>query len=187
MEKLYAYVDETGQDTQGTLFLLAVVVVGDERDILLRWLENVEYETGKHLRSWHKSSHRVRIAYIDRIIESPRFRDAIFYAVYHEARAYRDLTLLTIAKALGTRMGSQRYRATVVIDGLQRGEVRGVAVGLRRIRVPVHKVRGARDESNALVRLADAMAGFLRTAEEGDAEWRERLGRAVARGIICRV
>ena len=37
MEKLYAYVDETGQDTQGTLFLLAVVVVGDERDILLRW------------------------------------------------------------------------------------------------------------------------------------------------------
>ena len=64
MEKLYAYVDETGQDTQGTLFLLAVVVVGNERDILLRWLENMEYETGKRLRSWHKSSHRVRIAYI---------------------------------------------------------------------------------------------------------------------------
>jgi hypothetical protein len=177
-------VDETSQDTQGTLFLLAVVVVGDERDILLRWLETVEYETGKHLRSWHKSSHRVRLAYIDRITESPRFCDAIFYAVYHETRAYRDLTLLTIAKALGTRMGSRRYRATVVIDGLQRGEVRAVAVGLRRLRV---KVRGARDESNALVRLADAMAGFLRTAEEGDAEWRERLGRAVARGIICRV
>jgi hypothetical protein len=36
MEKLYAYVDETGQDTKGTLFLLAVVVVGDERDALYR-------------------------------------------------------------------------------------------------------------------------------------------------------
>jgi hypothetical protein len=65
--------------------------------------------------------------------------------------------------------------------------VRDVAVGVRRMRVPVEKVCGARDESHAFVRLADAMASFLRSAVEGDGEWRERLGRAVARGIIDRV
>jgi hypothetical protein len=36
-------------------------------------------------------------------------------------------------------------------------------------------VCGARDESPALVWLADAMAGFLRDAKEGQAEWQARL------------
>ena len=55
--------------------------------------------------------------------------------MYRGAEACRDLTLLTIAKALGERMGGREYRATVIIDGLERGETRQVAVGLRRIRV----------------------------------------------------
>jgi hypothetical protein len=36
MEKLYAYVDETGQETAGAFFLVAVVVAGEERDALVR-------------------------------------------------------------------------------------------------------------------------------------------------------
>ena len=105
--------------------------MGRERDELLRWLEEIEQETGEGLRSWHRSRHQVRLAYVDRIIGDPRLRRAIFYAAYRRTLAYRDLTLLTIAKALGERMGSQRYRATVVIDGLERKETRQVAVGLR--------------------------------------------------------
>ena len=58
---------------------------------------------------------------------------------------------------------------------------------MRRIRVPIRKVRGGRDESNALLRLADAMAGFIRDAEEGVTEWRERLDRAKARGVIRQI
>ena len=42
------------------------------------------------------------------------------YSVYPETRAYRDLTLLTIAKAFGERAGTGDYKATVVIDGLGR-------------------------------------------------------------------
>lgn len=187
MEKFYAYADESGQDTRGAFFLVAVVVTGRERDEVLRWLEGLERETGKGIVAWRKSRHEARIAYIERVLGDPRLRRAIFYSVYPETRAYRDLTLLTIAKALGERAGTGDYKATVVIDGLRRGETRQVAVGLRRIRVPVRKVRGGRDESNALLRLADAMAGFIRDAEEGEAEWRERLERARAVGTIRRV
>ncbi len=53
--------------------------------------------------------------------------------------------------------------------------------------MPIRKVRGARDESHALVRLADAMAEFLRDAEEGQAEWQARFIRAQAQGIISKV
>jgi hypothetical protein len=35
MEKLYAYVDETGQETAGAFFPVAVVVDGEDRDTLL--------------------------------------------------------------------------------------------------------------------------------------------------------
>jgi hypothetical protein len=40
--KLYAYVDETGQDTQGTMFLVSVVVAGETRDAARRVLQDIE-------------------------------------------------------------------------------------------------------------------------------------------------
>ncbi len=187
MKKLYAYADETGQDTLGGFFLVAVVVVGSERDELLHWLVEVEKEAGKGFLPWHKSRHEARAAYVDRVLAEPRLRGSIFYSVYPGTRAYRDLTLLTIAKALGERVRRRDYKVTVVIDGLRRGEARQAAMGLRRIRVPVRKVRGAREESNALVRLADAMAGFIRDAEEGISDWRGRLERAKAQKTIRQV
>lgn len=160
MEKLYAYVDETGQETAGAFFLVAVVVAGEDRDALLEWLAAVEQATGKGKTPWHRSRHEARLAYIDRVLNDARFSGRVFYSVYRGTRAYHDLTLLTVAKALGERSGGNPYRVTVVIDGLPRSEIRLVSVGLRRLRVPIRKVRGARDESHALVRLADAMATF---------------------------
>jgi hypothetical protein len=187
MKKLYAYVDETGQETAGAFFLVAVVVAGENRDALIEWLSSIEQATGKGKTPWHKSRHQARQAYMDRVLNDARLGGSIFYSVYPGTRSYHDLTLLTIAKALGERSAGQPYKVTVIIDGLQRSEIRLVSVGLRRIRVPIRKVRGARDESHALVRLADAMAGFLRDAEEGQAEWQARLLRAQMQGIIRKV
>jgi len=44
-QKLYCYVDETGQDTKGELFIVSVVVVGWDRDALAEQLEMIERET----------------------------------------------------------------------------------------------------------------------------------------------
>ena len=185
-EKLYAYADETGQDTAGGFFLVAVVVVGSAHDELVRLLQNAELTSAKHLLSWQKSRHGVRLAYVEEVLAQPALTRSIFYSVYPGTRAYRDLTLLTIAKALGERT-HRDYKVTVVIDGLRRSETRQVAVDLRRIRVPVRKVRGARDESNALIRLADAVAGFARDGEEGTQPWLALLERAKQRDVIQRL
>lgn len=40
--KLYCYVDETGQDTMGQLFIVVAVIVASERDKLDRYLEEAE-------------------------------------------------------------------------------------------------------------------------------------------------
>jgi hypothetical protein len=39
---LYAYVDETGQDTMGVLYLAAVVIAGEERDTIRKRLAEIE-------------------------------------------------------------------------------------------------------------------------------------------------
>lgn len=46
-QKLYCYVDETGQDTEGDLFVVSLVVTGDERDELLKLCESIEKKSGK--------------------------------------------------------------------------------------------------------------------------------------------
>jgi hypothetical protein len=89
MEKLYAYVDETGQETAGVFFLVAVVIAGDDRDGLLEWLSAVEQATGKGKTPWHKSRHHARQAYMDRVLNDARLRGSVFYAVYPGTRAYQ--------------------------------------------------------------------------------------------------
>ena len=45
-QKLYAYVDESGQDTLGELFLVSVVVTGEARDGLRKKLRTIERVSG---------------------------------------------------------------------------------------------------------------------------------------------
>lgn len=63
----------------------------------------------------------------------------------------------------------QASKATVLFDGLPRSQERWVGSRLRRLGVRTRKVRGVRrEEADALVRLADALCGFVRKALEGE-------------------
>ena len=53
--KYYCYVDETGQDTKGKLFIVAIVIVADKREELIKRIEQVELSSQKYLRKWQKS------------------------------------------------------------------------------------------------------------------------------------
>lgn len=46
-QHLYAYVDESGQDTKGEIFLVSVVIVSTQRDKLRRRLQKIEEDTRK--------------------------------------------------------------------------------------------------------------------------------------------
>lgn len=58
-------------------------------------------------------------------------------------------------------------------------------VALRRLHIKTFKVRGVRkEESDALMRLADAVCGFVRAAREGRGELAKLLDRAKTQGFI---
>ena len=104
---------------------------------------------------------------MDRVLALPRLQGAIFYGVYHGTQAYQAVTNETIRRALDLRAPERDYKVTIFIDGLHRSERRGVGVGLRQAGIPTRKVRSSRDQADALGRLADAMAGFIRDGTEG--------------------
>ena len=51
-EKLYCYVDETGQDTMGRLFLVVLVLTAGQRDQLAADAERIEAQSLKGTAKW---------------------------------------------------------------------------------------------------------------------------------------
>ena len=165
-EKIYAFVDESGQETQGALFLVSVVVTNQDYEQINELLMEIEEQSGKQLKKWSKARFRDRLAYIEAVIQQPLFRGLIFFSRHANSQAYFELTVETTARAIHHK-NKEASPATVTVDGLRGRDVNRFKTRLRGSGVNVRKVRGARDESEPIVRLADAAVGFIRDFLEG--------------------
>jgi len=88
VKKLYCYVDETGQDTQGKLFVVSVVVSSNERDELLKLCEEIEKESGKGKFKWGKAEKKLRLDYLKRIFKTKIFKGKLRYSVFRDTKDY---------------------------------------------------------------------------------------------------
>lgn len=186
-QRLYCYVDESGQDTKGALFLVSVIIAEQEREQLANELEEIERDTRKGLSKWNKTSFARRLAYMRAVLSRQSFAGKIFYAHYANSQAYIELTIYTTAKAILYKSAERAYQATITVDGLSEVEIKRFSKGLRQLSIKVRKVRGARDESAALIRLADAVAGFVRDQIEGQEYTQALFEQGVAAGVIKEV
>ena len=83
MQKLYCYVDESGQDTQGKSFWVSVIIVlQEERDILETLLENVEKQVHKRKFKWKSTHYKVKTKYIQEMLNIKILRSNIFYSFH---------------------------------------------------------------------------------------------------------
>ncbi len=184
MQKFYCYVDETGQDTKGDLFIVSVVVTEDEQEEIIEQLEGIEQDTGKGRVKWMKTKHTARLAYIRQVLALPALKGKLSYAVHHHTTDYITRTVLTTARAITVHARGD-YQATILIDALPKSHVRWVGKELRHLHIRTKKVRGVRkEEASALMRLADALCGFTRGALSGSRELMELLKQAKEDGFI---
>jgi len=186
MQKLYCYVDESGQDTKGKIFLVSVVVTGKERDELRKKLNKIEKSSGKKAKKWTKTKRKQRENYIKQIIGNNSFIGRIYYSCYKDTKSYLDLTILSTAKAVYDRTKGD-FETTVFVDGLKKTEYFRFGAGLRKLKIIVRKVRGIKDESDEFIRLADAIAGFVRDSLENDKIMQELCKKAEEKEIIKKV
>ncbi len=188
LEKLYCYVDETGQDTLGRLFIVVAVITEAERQELIDFLENAEKESGgRRKQAWSKKDKKRREKYLDAAFKPELLRGKVFYEVFRDTKDFERLTAETVAGALGSYSKQNQissYKATIIIDGLNitaAGRVRRI---LQKHNVKIDKIRGERDESSPLLRLADVSARLVRGATQNNLEYQTRLQKYIESGIV---
>ena len=183
---LRLYLDETGQDTKGLFFLVVAVVTGGNRESLREELERIETLTRKRRQKWRKASFDHRIRYLEAVVDQRSFANSLVFCRHEGSTSYTGLTAETAAVVIKQR-SNETDRATVVVDGLTKPEVSRFKFELRRHNLGVRniEVKGARDESEPLIRLADAAAGFLRDYSEGKSYTASLYRRAVERQLFA--
>lgn len=190
MQKIYAYADENGQDTMGRVFIVGVVVLVDSqhKEVLSSACEAFEVASGKGKAKWGKSRPRKRLDYLRRVLADPRFRGKLRYSVFEHGKDYDLATIMAIAKAIHWSK-LHDFTSLVYVDGLSKTKRPEYAQQLRRLGIPTQKVRGVmKDENDALIRLADTLAGFIRDAlDKGTGEEHAIYTRARRKGILVEV
>lgn len=167
-QKFYCFVDESGQDTKGKIFLVAIVVKEQEGlEVLKEKLLKIEAKTKKNLIKWSSSSKEVREKYLKEVTALKEISGAIFYSIYHDTKEYVPLVAITLAKAIHCKnntMGLNR----IIIDGLNDKERDRIRLELKKLGIRYDKIRGMKDEQDAVLRLADTIAGLFRSFKEGE-------------------
>ena len=183
--KLYCYADETGPDTKGKMFLVAVIITTSElREVIERNLEDLEEKSGKGILKWRLTSQSSKRSYLLGILGIDALQESLFYALYRDTKDYFKLIAKTLANAIIAVSGGKDYQATIYIDGLRKTEITQVVKFLSMEGIKRRKVKGMRDESSAYIRLADALAGFFRDYEEGDSYTKELFQLFSARAFV---
>lgn len=186
MQKIYCYVDETGQDTKGALFLVALVMVTKERGDLRKLLRQIEKRSGKTNRKWKHTTISQRLAYLQEVINERKFHGKLFFQEFTNTAEYLTCTVAAIAAGIN-RGAFQQYKVIILIDGLGKKERKIVGARLRARHIHTEKVRGVRDETDEFIRLADALAGFIRDAREGQAYAQRLYTRILSEGIVIQL
>ena len=153
------YVDESGQDTKGKLFVVAVVAVGSS-DVLRQCCEFFEESSGKRKVKWRSAQKEKRLAYLRAVIsDASALGVTLFYSVSRRTTDYDSATIDGIAKAI-RRLRNPGSRFYIYVDGLAKSKCHVYKTRLRQLSCPVRKVsRVGKDENEPIIRLADALAG----------------------------
>ncbi len=186
--KLYCYVDETGQDTEGDMFIVSVVIPED-RDAVLQYLDALEARTGKGKVKWRKAEVENRLQYLEEIFTQKNYPLKVYYSVYEETKEYKMSTILTVAKAMNNVDAEKNAIFTLLVDGLNEKDQRYYGSQLRSLGLHPRKIRGIKkDENDAFIRLADSVCGFVRDIKEkGSGRAMSIFNKGLQEGVLIEV
>jgi hypothetical protein len=112
------------------------------------------------------------------VLEKNVVPGGVFFGAYPKPLPYFFPFVEVIERAI-KMMGRKHYTARILIDGIDRQKAREITNALRLRDVCLETVKGRRDESEPLIRLADMWAGCVRAAALGSREEEELLDRAL--------
>ena len=189
MAKLCAYVDESGQDVPQSWKNIGFIVGGvsipcQTQEALSSQLLQVEERIPSGWRKWSRAKDIAREPYIRGVLSIQELQGLLYYAVYTSGNDYELLTAKTAAEILMLHEGN-KVKCAVYVDGMDKTVSQRFAVALRQKHgVLTGKVRGLKDESSPLIRLADALCGWVSEARGGNVLFNQLLDQAKKDGFV---
>jgi len=168
-QNLYCFVDETGQDTKGKLFsVCCTIVVSFE---LMKELENFLLEIEEQINKktkWRKTDFKIKILFLETLLKNKdKLKGHIFIEHFYNIGDFLKATVSAICRSIKKSQNEDKS-AIIYIDGLDKNIVKKVSVMIRHQGIKTKKVKGLKDEQSALIRLSDALAGFVRDYLEAE-------------------
>ena len=165
MLKLYCYSDETGQDTGGKFFLVSILLSDKESlEEIRNKISKIENKT-KGRTKWAKTDNKRKISFLKIILNLKILRKNLYYSVYQNTTTYTPLVAMAISKAIIHKIKNYngKYKVNIVIDGLGKKDRDIARKEFKNLNIKYNKIKiGLKDEQDVLLRLVDAMAGFIR-------------------------
>lgn len=163
--KIYVYVDETGQDTQGQIFIvICIIIIGVDHKIkTAQLLEKIEKQTNKKAK-WHKSSKKAKLNYLSKLNQLPDFK--IYVKIFKKEQDYFLNTIKSIIQSIKSVKYYRKSKFVIIIDGLPKANINSAKKLIRQEKITVDKLKGLKDEQDSFLRLADNMAGLIREIQE---------------------
>lgn len=181
--KLYIYLDETGQDTLGRFFLVALVVAEEERADVRTVLRTLEQASYKGRQKWSKLTRKKKLAYVTELLARP-LACAIYVVTFRNTLAYLESTGAALAQVIALYAGQTQTEVFIFIDGLPKSLQHQISRYIKIPQIAVKRIRGLTDDEDEFIRLADSLCGIAREAQEGDAVYQRALAALVQRGAV---
>lgn len=161
--KVSTYTDESGQDTQGRVFVVCTVcLLSDKVQAIEEKLIELETESGK-VNKWFETGDRRRYKYIKSVVSQKVLNNLeIFYSIYKNKQEYMILIGSHIAKAILAFAQDQEYEAKIFIDKTDKATISNIGKEIKSFHIRYRKIRGLSDRADSLIRLADAICGMIR-------------------------
>ncbi len=187
-QNLYCFVDETGQDTKGKLFSVCctLVVSFELMQELERLILKIEDETGKKSK-WQQTNLRFRILFLEALIKyKDELKGHIFIEHFYDIGDFLQATVESICKSIKKSQHNDKA-AIIYIDGLSKSLVKKVSVMIRCQGIKTEKVKGLKDGQSSLIRLCDAIVGFVRDYLEAQDYTKKYYLELLKSGVIIEV
>ena len=138
----------------------------DQQEELREQFEALETRSQKRRVKWSRARFDYREAYVRELVNLTRLSGCLFTTKYTHTRRYNEATANAAAQPIQAK-AEGAYRVRIVTDGLTAGGKRQFVRLVHDLDVRPDDVRGGREESDALIRLAHALCGLVRDIEDG--------------------
>ena len=185
-QKIYVFVDESGQDDSSKYFIVVSAVSVVDQELLREQLLAVEADAKTNTLKWNKSKHGRRMKYISLVLERKIAYGHVFIGRYRKPVPYFYPIASVIERAI-KRVAQEKYVALVHVDGANKQIAIALTNALRANGISLRMVRGKTDQGEVLIRFADMWAGCIRSALLDERDSKIIFERALREGYLVEV